>query len=133
MTSDRWHIPEPLRREMVAIARDFRKTPTPTEAVLWQRLRGRQIAGVKFRRQQPIGPFVVDFCAPRLRLVIEIDGPIHAALQERERDTERQRLIESLGFRFLRIPTDDIECDLEEVLQRIQAQIIQIQSQRTIS
>ena len=131
MTPDRWPIPEPLRREMVALARDFRKAPTATEAVLWQHLRGRQMAGVKFRRQQPIGPFVVDFCAPRLRLIIEIDGPVHDALQERERDAERQRLIESLGFRFLRVPTGDIEHNLEEVLRRIQDEIAHIQRQRT--
>jgi adenine-specific DNA-methyltransferase len=129
MTSDRWHIPEPLRRDMIRIARDFRKEPTPTEAILWQHLRGRQVGGAKFRRQQPIGPFVVDFCAPRLRLIIEIDGSVHDALEER--DAERQRLIESLGFRFLRIPTAAIENNLGEVLHRIQIEIFQIQSKRT--
>ena len=50
-----------LRRRMTEIARDFRKEPTKSEAILWQALRGKKLDGIKFRRQQPVGPFVVDF------------------------------------------------------------------------
>ena len=120
---DRWHVPEPLRREMVQVARDFRKQLTHSEGILWQHLRGRKLAGVKFRRQQNIGPFVVDFCAPSLRLIIEVDGPAHNALEEQQRDAERQRLIESLGFRFVRVRAHDVEHHIEEVLQQIEAAI----------
>ena len=127
MREDRWHIPEPLRREMVQIAHDFRKQPTRSEKILWQHLRGRKLANVKFRRQQNIGPFVVDFCAPSLRLIIEVDGPAHDALEEQQRDAERQRLIERLGFRFVRVRAHDVEHDTEEVIQGIQHAIAEIE------
>ncbi|HEY8476661.1 MAG TPA: DUF559 domain-containing protein, partial [Chloroflexota bacterium] len=57
---------------MVEVARQFRKAPTRAEALLWSALKGRRLDGVKFRRQQPIGSFVVDFCAPERRLVVEV-------------------------------------------------------------
>ncbi|MEZ4520849.1 MAG: endonuclease domain-containing protein [Thermomicrobiales bacterium] len=123
---DRWQIPEPLRRVMVRIARDFRKAPTHSEQILWEHLRGRKLAGTKFRRQQPIGPFVVDFCAPSLRLVVEVDGPIHDALEEHKRDAERQHLIERLGFRFIRVRAADVEHNIEEVLEQIERAIAEI-------
>ena len=66
-----------LRRRMTEIARDFRKEPTKSEAKLWQALRGKKLDGIKFRRQQPVGPFIVDFYNSVYRLVIEIDGSIH--------------------------------------------------------
>ena len=127
MREDRWNIPEPLRREMVRIARDFRRTPPQSEQILWQHLRGRKLGRTKFRRQQNIGPFVVDFCSPSLRLIIEVDGPIHDALEERERDTERQHLIERLGFRFVRVLAADVEHNTEEVLQQIENVMTEIQ------
>jgi len=116
---ERWHVPEDLRRKMVEIARQFRKNPTPSEEILWQALRGKQLDGVKFRRQQPIGPFVVDFFAPSHRLIVEVDGPIHETQQTA--DAERQRLLESLGLRFVRLPADLVEQNLPAALERIRA------------
>ncbi|BCX03095.1 MAG: hypothetical protein KatS3mg053_1033 [Candidatus Roseilinea sp.] len=115
--AERWHVPEALRRKMVAVARDFRKNPTPSEAILWQALRGKQLDGVKFRRQQPIGPFVVDFFASSHRLIVEVDGPIHET--QKAADEARQRLLESLGLRFVRLPADLVERDLPAALERI--------------
>lgn len=112
-------IPEALRRKMVETARQFRKTPTPSEAVLWQALRGKKLDGVKFRRQQPIGPFVVDFYAPAYRLVVEVDGPIHEA--QRTADRERQELLESLGLRVVRLSAHQVESDLSGALNAIRA------------
>jgi len=66
-----------VRRKMVEIAREFRKEPTEGERILWGALRGKRLDGIKFRRQQPVGYFVVDFYASTFRLVIEVDGPIH--------------------------------------------------------
>ncbi|MEJ5241101.1 MAG: DUF559 domain-containing protein [Anaerolineales bacterium] len=114
---ERWYVPEALRRKMVEIAREFRKNPTPSEAILWQALRGKQLDGVKFRRQQPIGPFVVDFYAPSHRLIVEVDGGVHET--QREKDRERQTLLESLGLRFVRIPAEKVEKDLPGALQMI--------------
>ncbi|ABU57700.1 DUF559 domain-containing protein [Roseiflexus castenholzii] len=113
----RWDVPESLRRKMVEVAREFRKNPTPSEAILWQALRGKQLDGVKFRRQQPIGPFVVDFFAPSHRLIVEVDGPIHES--QKTADAERQRLLESLGLRFLRLPASLVEQNLPAALEEV--------------
>jgi very-short-patch-repair endonuclease len=114
---DYWEIPEELRRQMVVIAREFRKVPTKGEQLLWQALRGRSLDGVKFRRQQPIGPFVVDFFAAEQRLIVEVDGAVHDGQQEA--DERRQALLESLGLRFCRIPTELVEHDLMGALALI--------------
>ncbi|HEX9839738.1 MAG TPA: endonuclease domain-containing protein, partial [Anaerolineales bacterium] len=84
-----------LRRRMTEIARDFRKEPTKSEAKLWQALRGKKLDGIKFRRQQPVGPFIVDFYNSVYRLVIEIDGSIHDS--QFEADKNRQNILEELG------------------------------------
>jgi very-short-patch-repair endonuclease len=114
---DRWEVPENLRRAMVEIARQFRKQPTKGEKLLWEHLRARRLDGVKFRRQQPLGPFVVDFFAASHRLIVEIDGAVHDDQQEADR--QRQGLLESLGLRFCRIRTELVESDITEALSRI--------------
>ncbi len=111
---------------MLAVARDFRKAPTPSEALLWQALRRRGLGGYKFRRQQPIGPFVVDFYCPAARLIIEIDGPVHE--QQQAADAARQELIETLGLRFLRVPAALVEKQLDNVLMRIYKTIQTLQA-----
>lgn len=113
----RLEIPPGLKKQMVAAARQFRKSPTPSEALLWQALRSKKLDGVKFRRQQPIGPFVVDFYAPAHRLIVEIDGPVHAKQQEADR--ARQELLEMLGLRFVRVSSVQAETNLPAVLARI--------------
>ena len=60
-------------------ARRLRRESTPAEVYLWRLLRNRQLAGHKFRRQQPIGPFIADFCCLSARLIIEVDGGQHTA------------------------------------------------------
>lgn len=114
---ERWNIPPELHQKMTEIARQFRKEPTPSEAILWQALRGKQVEGRKFRRQQPIGPFVVDFYCPSERLVVEVDGLIHESQQEA--DVWRQQLIESLGIRFVRVTAAEVEQHLAGVLAEI--------------
>jgi very-short-patch-repair endonuclease len=63
-----------VRRRMIEIARGFRKEPTAGEKILWDALRGKKLMGIKFRRQQPIGFFAVDFYCSAYRLVVEVDG-----------------------------------------------------------
>ena len=70
-------IPPEIRRKMTEIAREFRKEPTKSEEIFWQALRGKKLDGIKFRRQQPVGYFVVDFYSSVFRLVIEVDGSVH--------------------------------------------------------
>lgn len=112
-------VPESLRRKMVEAARQFRKEPTPSEDILWQTLRGKKLAGIKFRRQQPIGLFVVDFYASEYRLVVEVDGPIHESQQEA--DLARQQILEELGFQVLRLTANEVEKNLNSALDKILA------------
>ena len=98
------------RRKMIEIAREFRKEPTKSESILWQALRGKKLNGVKFRRQQPVGFFVVDFYNSSYRLVVEVDGSVHD-LQE-EADRARQEILEGLGLVVLRIRSEAVENNL---------------------
>ena len=105
------------RRNNVPAARELRRQLTPAEAVLWRALRGRRLGDAKFRRQHPVGPFVLDFCCPNERLGIELHGPIHAS--QVEHDTNRENLLEASGYRVLRFANDEVLGDLESVLERI--------------
>ncbi len=100
-------------------ARQLRHDTTPAEQILWERLRHRQLHGLKFRRQHPIGEFIVDFYCAECRLIIELDGAAHA--QQRERDQERTDILERQGYHVLRIKNAEVEQDIEYVLQRIAA------------
>lgn len=115
---ERWNVPEELHAKMVELARTFRKEPTRSEAVLWEAIRRKQLKGRRFRRQQPIGPFVVDFFCPSERLIVEVDGPIHET--QREADRQRQELLEALGLRFVRVAAAQVENDLPSALATIQ-------------
>ena len=108
-------------------ARALRRRSTPAEIRLWRFLRDRRLLGVKFRRQMPIGRFVVDFCSPQCKLVVELDGPQHADREDEDR--QRTALIERAGFRVLRIWNDDVFEDLEAVLATI-ASALQLPSPR---
>jgi very-short-patch-repair endonuclease len=108
-----------LRRRMTEIAREFRKEPTKSEAILWQALRGKKLDGIKFRRQQPISPFVVDFYNTVYRLVVEIDGDIHDL--QKEADAARQQVLEELGLIILRVKSESVEKNLPLVLNTIRS------------
>jgi very-short-patch-repair endonuclease len=99
-------------------SRDLRRRATPTEQRLWAVLRGRRFAGRRFRRQHPIGPYIVDFLCAEVRLVVEIDGLIHEARQEY--DAERDDFLREWGYRVLRIPVDQIRDDLAGALSQIE-------------
>ena len=88
--SDKWDIPAEFKRRMHGVARVLRRHETAAEALLWQAIRNRKLNGRKFRRQVPIGAFVVDFYCASERLVIELDGPIHE--DQQEADQLRQRI-----------------------------------------
>ena len=98
-------------------ARQLRGNATNVEKLLWGALRGRRFQRFKFRRQHPIGRYVVDFvCVPQ-RLIIELDGGQHALRQHR--DEIRTRYLESEGFRVIRFWNNDVNANLEGVLMTI--------------
>ena len=92
----------------------MRAAPTPSEAMLWARLSGRQL-GVRFRRQHPFGPYVLDFVALSARLVVEVDGAHHDA----ERDGVRDAFITRCGFRVLRVQAWLVERHISVVVHAI--------------
>jgi very-short-patch-repair endonuclease len=90
---------------------------TSSEELLWEALRNRRLAGLKFCRQHPVGPFVVDFCCPDRRLAIELDGGVHAT--QREQDAEREALLVRAGYRILRFSNEAVQHGLPSVLTEI--------------
>jgi crossover junction endodeoxyribonuclease RuvC len=100
-----------------ARARRLRGDSTDVEAKLWRRLRNRQLEEVKFRRQEPILGYTVDFVAHEQRLVIELDGGQHA--DRAENDARRTRNLEQAGFRVLRFWNSDVTGNLDGVLETI--------------
>ena len=117
----RLEVSPEIQRKMLEIAREFRKEPTKSEDILWQALRGKRLDGIKFRRQQPIGFFVVDFYNSVYRLVVEVDGPIHD--NQVEADRARQDVLEVLGLNVLRIKSETVEKNLPAALNEIRAKI----------
>jgi len=93
-------------RSDIQRARGLRTEMTDAEVRLWIRLRGEQIDGYRFRRQVPMGPYVVDFACLKARLVIEVDGGQHA--EALERDDRRTAWLEARGFRVLRFWNTDV-------------------------
>src|SRR5262245_31304320 len=89
-------------------ARSYRKEMTDAEAKLWSMLRGRRLAEFKFRREHPIGPYVVDFACVGARLIVEVDGPSHDNPEQAEFDANRTAFLENAGWRVVRVPNTDI-------------------------
>jgi very-short-patch-repair endonuclease len=103
------------------LARGLRHDQTATEGVLWEQLRGRAIAGAKFRRQRPLGRYIADFCRDAARLVVEIDGAAHDPLDRQEYDKIRDDALAAHGYAVLRFSVNEIRADLPSVLSRITA------------
>jgi very-short-patch-repair endonuclease len=101
-------------------ARHLRKNMTDSERALWSRLRGKQLLGVQFYRQKPIGDYVVDFYAPQAKLVIEIDGSQHSQNGVLEKDKERDRYMAGLGLEVMRFNSREVLTNTEEVVEVIQ-------------
>jgi len=83
-------------------ARELRKKLAESENALWSRLRGKQLLGMQFYRQKPIGQYIVDFFAPRARLVVEVDGSQHMEENHLQRDKNRDEYLKGLGLKVLR-------------------------------
>ena len=103
-------------------ARNLRKQPTDVETLLWAKIRGRQIEGLKFRRQHVIGPYIVDFVCLCKRVVIELDGGQHAV--ERKKDEVRDNWLRREGYVVLRFWNHEVFENLEGVLEAIRKELI---------
>ena len=106
-----------------ATAKKLRANTTPHERVLWRALKELPVEGSHFRRQAPIGPYVVDFFCPAKRLVVELDGGHHNENEEAQRDRIRQDWLEREGYRVIRFWNSEIAGDLNAVLEAIYAEL----------
>ncbi|HVX88476.1 MAG TPA: DUF559 domain-containing protein [Gemmatimonadales bacterium] len=97
-----------------ALAREFRRNPTESERAAWELLRFRRCLGLRFRRQEAISHFVIDFYCPAIQLGLEIDGPVHRYDGAPERDQERDLAIKALGVDIVRIRSDSIAMSVFE-------------------
>ncbi len=115
----------PYAPRLKRLARGLRNRSTLAEVLLWNKLKGRQLAGYQFLRQKPIGSFIVDFYCPALRLVIEVDGSSH--LTKADADQNRQRKLENLGLHVVRIGDADVKRDLDAMVRRVACEICRIE------
>ncbi len=102
---------------LVTLSRNLRKGLTEAENLLWKHLRGKRFDGLKFRRQQPIGRYIVDFVCLEKRLVLEIDGGQHSL--EKPKDEARDRWLTAEGYQVLRFWNNDVSGNLAGVIERI--------------
>ncbi len=104
---------------IVIRARSLRRESTAAERKLWDALRGRQLDGVKFARQEPVGPYIADFICRSERLIIEVDGPTHDTPEARAYDQKRTDWLQREGYTVIRFTNEDIFGDLEPLLANI--------------
>lgn len=108
-----------VTEEKVLMAKALRKNATPSEKMLWEELRGSKL-GIKFRRQQVIRGFIVDFYAEAANLAIELDGAAHDSPEAQAKDRQREAVLRGAGARILRFDNEKVLGDLPEVLKIIQ-------------
>jgi very-short-patch-repair endonuclease len=102
---------------MLHRAGELRREPTGAEAKLWKYLRSQKLDGTHFRRQYAIGNYIVDFCAPRAKLIIEVDGSQH--LDQKDYDMERTEFLKIKGYRVLRFWNNDVLNNIQDVMAEI--------------
>ncbi len=100
------------------LAKELRHAPTPAEVKLWAYLRTLREDGIRFRRQHAIGPYIVDFCAPRQHLIVEVDGSQH--LDQQEYDARRTRYLAGRGYHLLRFWNSEVMHKINGVIGVIQ-------------
>jgi very-short-patch-repair endonuclease len=104
---------------MIEAARGLRQRQTPAEKKLWGALRDRRLVGLKFRRQHPYGPFILDAFCVEYQLEVEIDGGGHDDAQQATYDVERTEYLKLHGVHVLRFTNDDVENNFRDVLRQI--------------
>jgi very-short-patch-repair endonuclease len=99
--------------------RDLRQASTDAEAVLWRHVRGRQLAGAKFRRQHQFGPYILDFYCAERNFAVEVDGGQHYSPEGESKDAARTRYLEARGVRVVRFSNLDVLRETTAVVEEI--------------
>jgi very-short-patch-repair endonuclease len=114
-------------------AREMRQPQTPAEATLWQNLRSRNLK-YKFRRQHPIGRFIIDFYCAEAKVLIEIDGDSHLRKEQIEYDEARTEYLEELGYSVIRFTNDDVRYNIhavvDEIVRVIESRIAKLKNEK---
>lgn len=97
----------------------MRKRSTKEERFLWRHLKSKQLEGLKFRRQQPIGNFIVDFVCFEKKIIIELDGGQHTNITEEMKDKSRDKWLKEQGFKVLRFWNNDVFKNINGILEVI--------------
>ena len=108
-----------MKKQLTNLARQLRQNQTSQEAKLWHLLRRKNFRNLKFRRQYPIGNYIVDFCCPVKKLIIELDGGGHNEEYKIKADQIRDEYLKNQGFKILRIWNNGIDNNLEGVYEKI--------------
>ena len=104
------------RKPLKAFRRRLRSSLTPAEAALWRVLQRSQLSGRKFRRQQSVGPYIVDFYCPREKLVVELEGAAHDSDPAWKHDEKREQYLRCMGLTVLRLENRHVFENLDGVL-----------------
>ena len=108
-----------MANKLIPLAKSLRKQTTDTEQLLWRHLRAKRFAGLKFRRQQPIGPYIVDFVCFEKKVIIELDGGHHTLPAEMQNDSKRDQWFESQGYKVFRFWDNEVLTKTQGVLEVI--------------
>ena len=110
---------KPYNKNLKQPSRELRKNMTDAECLLWSRVRRKQIKGLQFYRQKPLGNYIVDFYCPAANLVVEVDGGQHYTEEGKAKDKRRDDDLAGLGLKVLRFSNIDVLKEIEAVLQVI--------------
>ncbi|APV45399.1 adenine-specific DNA-methyltransferase [Dehalogenimonas formicexedens] len=105
-----------MKRTNTELARNLRREQTPAERLLWNHLNAKQLGSLKFRRQHPIGDYIVDFVCPAKLLIIELDGGQHDEANNRINDAQRAKVLEAMGYQVIRFWNSEVLQNPEGVI-----------------
>ena len=106
-------------RDQKLLRQTLRNNATSAEAILWRALKGKQVEGLKFRRQFGVGPYVIDFYCPEIRLGIELDGGVHKESYTKEYDEMRTEFLAENRIRVLRFENEVVYNNIEGIIEAI--------------
>ncbi len=115
----REQVPKDVRAFLRQRAKQMRRAMTPAERLLWSHLRNDQLDGLRFRRQQPVGPYVADFMCPKIKLIVEVDGDVHATAEQLEKDRVRTEYLVGHGLYVMRFNNREVLSDVEECVEEV--------------
>lgn len=107
-------------------ARELRTQMTDCEALFWEKIRRKQILGVQFYRQKPIGSYIIDFYSNSPKIALELDGEYHDQVEQRAKDVNRDLYLNSLGIKTLRFSNQEVMDNLDFVLEKVEQTILSL-------